>query len=66
MLPLVAVAFTMVCLVTSYAGAPQPTSVNVNGVSIPLQMDQAQLESWLLARPGQANGGSAGGPRTGS
>ena len=27
LLPLVAVAFTMVCLVTSYEGVPQPTSV---------------------------------------
>ena len=61
-LPLVALAFTMVCLVTSYAGAPQPTSVNVNGLSIPLQMDKAQLESWLLARPGQAEVAFGNGP----
>ena len=39
LLPLVAVAFTMLCLVTSYAGVPQPTSVSVNnGVTVPAQL----------------------------
>jgi hypothetical protein len=61
-LPLVAVAFAMVCLVTSYAGAPQARSVNVNGVSIPVQLDKPQLESWLLARPGQAEVAFGNGP----
>jgi hypothetical protein len=61
-LPLVAVAFTMVCLVTSYAGAPQGTSVNFNGVSIPVQLDKAQLETWLLAHPAQAQASFGNGP----
>ncbi len=34
-LPLVAVAFTLLCLVTSYAGAAQPGSVDMNGVGDP-------------------------------
>ena len=55
MLPLVAVAFAMVCLVTSYAGTPQPSSVNVNGISIPAALSQAQLESWILRHPQQAD-----------
>ena len=54
-LPLVAVAFAMVCLVTSYAGTPQPSSVNVNGVSIPAALSQAQLESWILRHPRQSD-----------
>ena len=44
-LPLVAVAFTALCLVTSYAGVPQPTSVSVGGVSVPEHFDQAELQS---------------------
>jgi hypothetical protein len=52
-LPLVAVAFTLVCLVTSYAGTPQPASVNVNGIAVPAQLSQAQLESWLRQHPRQ-------------
>jgi len=47
-LPLVAVAFTITCLVTSYAGVPQPRSVAVNGVNIPVSLDKAQFESWAV------------------
>ncbi len=61
-LPLVAVAFAMLCLVTGYAGTPQPTSVNVNGVSIPAQLDQAQLKSWILQYPGQYDQAFVNGP----
>jgi hypothetical protein len=52
-LPLVAVAFAMVCLVTSYAGTPQPTTIAVNGGSVPVGLDQAQLDTWLLQHPQQ-------------
>lgn len=52
-LPLAAVAFALVCLVTSYAGTPQPASINVNGISVPAQLSQAQLESWLRQHPRQ-------------
>lgn len=52
-LPLLAVAFTLLCLVTAYAGTPQPTALNENGVSIPFHLDQTQLEDWLLDHPGQ-------------
>ena len=69
-LPLVAVAFALVCLVTSFAGTPQPASVGVNGISVPAQLSQAQLKSWILQHPQQydqafANGGpqSRPGPR---
>jgi hypothetical protein len=69
-LPLVAVAFTMVCLVTGYAGTPQPTSINVNGISVPAQLSQAQLKSWILRHPQQydqafVNGGPQVGPPPG-
>jgi hypothetical protein len=53
-LPVVAVGFTILCLVTSYAGTPQPTSVGVNGVSIPLSLDQSQLQTWMVRHPQQA------------
>jgi hypothetical protein len=70
---LVAVGFTMLCLVTSYAGTPQPAAVNVNGINVPVQLSEAQLKSWLLQHPGQydqafINGppGSVGPPGSGS
>jgi hypothetical protein len=70
-LPLVAVAFAIVCLVTCYAGTPQPTSINVNGISVPAQLSQAQLKSWILRHPQQydqafASGGLQFGPPPGS
>jgi len=61
-LPLVAVAFTMLCLVTSYAGTPQPASVNVNGVNVPAQLSEAQLKSWLLQHPGAYDQAFINGP----
>jgi hypothetical protein len=55
LIPALAVAFTMLCLVTSYEGVPQPATVSVgNGVSVPAQLDQAQLQTWVSAHPQQA------------
>jgi hypothetical protein len=53
LLPLIGVAFAMACLVTSYAGAPQPTTVSVNGTSIPISLTEAQLKTWLIDNPQQ-------------
>jgi len=61
-LPLVAVAFTMLCLVTSYAGTPQPAAVNVNGVNVPAQLSEAQLKIWLLQHPGDYENAFVNGP----
>jgi len=61
-LPLVAVAFTVLCLVTSYDGTPQPTSVNVNGVSIPMQLQETQLRTWIDLHPQQAATAFQSGP----
>jgi hypothetical protein len=50
-----AVAFTMLCLVTAYEAAPQPTSVSMNGnISIPAYLDQGQLKTWVEQHPQQA------------
>ncbi len=54
LLPLVGVAFAMVCLVTAYEGTPQASTLNENGVSIPIHLNEAQLKSWLLQHPKQA------------
>jgi hypothetical protein len=54
LLPAVAVAFTMLCLVTSYEAAPQPTSVVIGSASIPANLDQAQLQAWIGQQPRQA------------
>ncbi|HEY1916221.1 MAG TPA: hypothetical protein VGH27_11675 [Streptosporangiaceae bacterium] len=55
LLPLVALAFTMVCLVTSFEGVPQPTTIFVDGASVPAHQDEAQLKQWLLQHPQQAD-----------
>jgi hypothetical protein len=52
-LPLVGVAFALVCLVTSYAGTPQPTTIAVNSGSVPAGLDQTQLDTWLVQHPQQ-------------
>ncbi len=64
LLPCVALAFAMVCLVTSYEGVPQPTSVSIGGVSVPEHLDQAELQAWLLQHPGQAANEFPLGPAT--
>jgi hypothetical protein len=55
LVPAVAVAFTMLCLVTSYESPPQPTTVSMNNnISIPVNLDQAQLLTWARQHPRQA------------
>jgi hypothetical protein len=46
--PLVALAFAMNCLVTSYESPPPPTSVHMNGLTLPEHLNQAGLQTWLL------------------
>ena len=53
LVPLVALAFSMVCLVTSYAGTPNPATVSVYGLDLPEHLDQGGLQSWLLQHPQQ-------------
>lgn len=62
LVPLVAVAFAAVCLVTSYEGIPQPTSLNENGVSVPLHLSESQLRSWMLQNPQEAAQAFINGP----
>jgi hypothetical protein len=52
-IPLVALAFTMNCLVTSFEGSPNPPSVALYGVNAPQHLDQAGLQAWLLKSPVQ-------------
>jgi len=51
--PLVALAFTMNCLVTGFEGSPNPTSVALYGVNAPEHLDQSGLQAWLLKSPVQ-------------
>jgi hypothetical protein len=62
--PVVALAFLMNCLVTSYESPPPPTSVSVFGLAVPQHLDRGELETWLLRRPQQAasHGGLLVGP----
>jgi hypothetical protein len=53
-IPLVALGFAMNCLVTSYESPPPPTSVALYGVTVPEHLDQAGLQTLLLAHPQQA------------
>ena len=64
--PLVALAFLMNCLVTSYESPPDPTTASFYGVTAPNNLDQAGLQTFLLQHPQQEiNGflpGVPGGP----
>jgi hypothetical protein len=64
LVPLVAVGFGIVSLVTSYAGTPNPTTVSVYGLNLPEHLDQAGLQSWLLEHPQQVINGFPIGPAT--
>ena len=56
--PLVALAFMMNCLVTSYQSPPDPTTVSFYSVTAPDHLDQAGLQTWMLRNPQQEiNGG---------
>jgi hypothetical protein len=55
LLPVVALAFTMCCLVTSFEGVPNPTALSVNnGVSIPVNLSESQFHSWIEEHPREA------------
>jgi hypothetical protein len=57
LIPMVALAFIMNCLVTSYESPPNPTTVSFYGVNPPDHLDQAELQTWLLEHQQQvANG----------
>jgi hypothetical protein len=66
--PLVALAFLMNCLVTSYESPPNPTTVSFYGVTAPDNLDQAGLQTFMLAHPQQEINGflpdMPGGPGT--
>ena len=66
LVPLVALAFIMNCLVTSYESPPNPTTASFYGVTAPNNLDQAGLQTFLLQHPQQEiNGflpGVPGGP----
>ena len=64
LLPLVAVSFAMTSLVTSYAGQPQPTTIAINGATVPVNLGQSQLKTWLLDHPQQATFVLQGDPAT--
>jgi len=64
LVPLVALAFAMNCLVTSYESPPPPTSVALYGLNVPEHLDQAGLQTWLLQHPQQAENGLPVGPAT--
>jgi len=54
-LPAVALAFTLCCLVTSFEGVPNPTAISVNnGVSIPVNLSETQFRSWIDQHPREA------------
>ena len=57
LLPLVAVGFTFMCLITAFEGTPQPTTVSVDGGAIPLHLSETQLHSFLLDHASEFAGG---------
>jgi hypothetical protein len=67
-IPLVALAFLMNCLVTSYQSPPNPTTASFYGVTAPNNLNQAGLQTFMLAHPQQEINGflpdMPGGPGT--
>ncbi|MGA8296744.1 MAG: hypothetical protein WB770_06855 [Acidimicrobiales bacterium] len=61
LIPLIAIGFTMNCLVVSFAGTAQPKAVNMNGVSIPLHLNEHQFETWRADHPRQVSNAFGGG-----
>jgi hypothetical protein len=56
--PLVALAFLMNCLVTSYESPPNPTTASFYSVTAPDHLSQAGLQTWMLQNTQQEiNGG---------
>jgi hypothetical protein len=63
LLPLVAIGYLSMCLVTAYEGTKQPTSVNEQGINVPLHLSQSQFENELVAHRDEMFGnGGGGGP----
>jgi hypothetical protein len=55
LVPAVAIAFSMLCLVTGYEAVPQPTTIGMdNGISVPANLGQAQLQTWMRQHPAAA------------
>jgi hypothetical protein len=54
LLPLVGVAFALMCVVNTYQGTAQPTALVEGNVAVPVHLDEAQLASWLHEHPQQA------------
>jgi hypothetical protein len=54
LVPLVGLAFAILCVGNAYQGQPQPSALNENGVAVPVHLDQAQLTTWLHQHPQQA------------
>ena len=55
LLPVMALTFTLCCLVTSFEGVPNPPSISFdNGVSVPVGLSEPQFQSWLEKHPREA------------
>jgi hypothetical protein len=55
LLPVMAFAFTLCCLVTSFEGVPNPTAVSINnGVSVPVNLSESQFQTWIYQHPREA------------
>ncbi|MGA7835056.1 MAG: hypothetical protein WCA31_07580 [Acidimicrobiales bacterium] len=65
LMPIVALAFTMCCLVTSFAGVPNPWSVSAdNGISVPVNLSETQFHNWIVDHPREALRAFPRGPGT--
>jgi hypothetical protein len=61
LVPVLAITFTMLCLVTAYEGVPQPATVSMdNNISITAHLSQGQLKTWVEQHPQQARQAFAG------
>lgn len=54
LLPLAAAGYAIVCLVTAFMGAPQPSSIDEGGAAVPVHLSQVQLQTWIVDHPAQS------------
>jgi hypothetical protein len=60
---LVAVGYSVNCLVTSYWGTPSSSTLSINGVSVPSDMSRAEFVNWAEEHPRQLSNAFFGGGR---
>jgi hypothetical protein len=55
LLSFVAASFLVMCLVTSFDGSPEPSSIAINGFRVPTGLTESGLQSWVQSHQSEAD-----------